>query len=103
MALTKRTKDIMVVAMADKKAANELSAAVDAGSNAQAAAVAALGATADLSAVAGTYAIPAEPTGAEVDATVQALASEVEARLDAIEAKIDAVIAALKASGQMAS
>lgn len=103
MALTKRTKEVLVVAMADRKAANELADAVDAGFNAEADAVAALGATANLSAVAGIYAIPAEPTGAEVDATVQALADEVEARLDDVEAKVDEVIQALKDAGLMAS
>lgn len=109
MSLTKRTKDILVVAMADKKAANELSAAVDAGGNAQAAAVAALGATADLSAAAaavttgGTPDCDAAAVEAGINAAVDALAGEVEARLDASEAKIDAIIAALKAAGLMAS
>lgn len=39
MALSKRTKEIAVVALADKKAANELTAAIDSG-NSQAASVA---------------------------------------------------------------
>ena len=40
MSLSQRTKDIVVVALADKRAANELNAAVDAAGNAQGAAVA---------------------------------------------------------------
>lgn len=72
---------------------------------------------------AGTFAIPAEPTGAEVDTAINALRdkvetaldaksdnadletlrTEAEARLDAIEAKIDAVIASLKAANIMKS
>jgi hypothetical protein len=59
-------------------------------------AVAALGATADLSAVAGVYSDGNEPTGAEVDAAIQVSVDEVEARLDDVEAKIDELLAALK-------
>lgn len=131
--LSQRTKDIMVVSLADRRAALELASAVDSGGNPQASAIAALGATADLSALApaaasisasaGTYSNAAEPTGAEVDTAIDQLAAkvemaldakadnadadalkdEVEDRLDAIEAKIDAVIAALKAAALMAS
>lgn len=132
MALSKRTKRVLEVAMADRAASAELAAAVDSGSNPQAASVAPLGVTADLTAAvvapvtfaasAGTFAIPAEPTGAEVDAAIdsalgqvktavdakadnadlETLRTEVEGRLDAIEAKIDAIIAALKAASLMA-
>lgn len=93
--------------------------------------VAELGATSNLTALvpaaavitdsAGTFAIPAEPTGAEVDTAidelrdkvetaldlksdntdVETLRTETEARLDAIEAKLDELIAALVASGIM--
>lgn len=90
MALSKKTKEILTVAMADKKSAAELAAAVDAAGNAQAAAIAAIGATTDLVGVDGT--------GSNAAPLV-----ETEARLDAIEAKIDALIAALKAAGLMAS
>lgn len=130
--LSKRTKDIVIVALADKRAGQELASAIDAGGNAQASAVAALGATSNMSALVVTAtviansnftaAIPAEPTKAEVDAGIDALRNAVvaaldikadnadvetlrtqaEARLDAVEAKIDAVIAALKAAGLMA-
>ncbi len=64
---------------------------------------------------AGTFAVPAEPTGAEVDtaidqatakvkavvdikadnADVETLRTQTEARLDAIEAKVDAILTAL--------
>lgn len=40
MALSKKTKEVLTVAMADKKSAAELAAAVDAAANAQAASVA---------------------------------------------------------------
>lgn len=133
MALSDRTKDILVVAMADRRAALEMSSAVDSGSNLQASAIAALGATSNMTALAVTAtviansnftaAIPAEPTKAEVDAGIdtlrtavvnalnlkadnadaETLRTEAEARLDAIEAKIDAVIAALKAASLMAN
>lgn len=133
MALSNKAKEAIRRAVTEDKAADELIAALEAAADEQAAAVAALGATSNLSALApaaaaitdsaGTYAIPAEPTGAEVDAAIdelrdkvelaldakadnadaETLRTEVEARLDAAEAKIDAVIAALKASGQMAS
>ena len=51
MSLSKRTKDIMIVSMADRKAALELASAVDTGANPQAASVAAFGATANMSAL----------------------------------------------------
>lgn len=103
MALSTKAKKRLEVAMARRAEANEVIEAIESGMNPQADAVAALGATTDLSAVAGTYAIPAEPTGAEVDATVQALADEVEARLDDVEAKVDEILVALKNANIMAS
>lgn len=133
MALSKRAKDALKRAMTDKRAADELSAAIDAGGNVQAASVAALGATSNLSALvptasvitdsAGTYAVPAEPTGAEVDTAInelrdkvetaldlkadnadaETLRTQVESRLDAVEGKADAIIAALKTAGLMAT
>lgn len=132
MALTRRTKDIMIVALADKKAGEELATEVDSLHAVTAAAVVAdIGATSNLSALvptasaitasAGVFAIPAEPTGAEVDtaidalkgkvdtaldlkadnADVETLRTQVEARLDVIEAKIDELIAALQAASLM--
>lgn len=64
----------------------------------QAAVVAALGTTTDLTAIAGTFADLAAARSA-----VNTLATETEARLDAIESKIDAFIASLKTAGLMAS
>lgn len=75
MALSKRTKEILVVAMADKKAANELAAVAAA----QAATVAAIGTQ-----------TPA------VDQTTT------NANIAAVAAKVDAILAALKAAGLMA-
>lgn len=89
MALSKRSKDILTVALADKKASAELAAAVAAIQiAAPAASVAAIGTTANLVGVDGTGSNAAPLAGTE-------------SRLDAIEAKVDAVIAALKAAGLM--
>jgi hypothetical protein len=78
MALSKKTKEIMVVALADKKAATELAAAVDAAGNSQAAHV-------------------ANVTAA--DATDLASA---EALANANKAAINAILAALQAAKLMA-
>jgi len=132
MALSTKTRKILTVSMANKVAAKELADAVDSGSNPQAATVAAFGATTNLTAAAvapttfvattGTYAVPATPTGAEVDTVVdgalakvkavvdikadnadlETLRGEVETRLDNIESKINAIIVAMKAAGLMA-
>jgi len=88
MALSQKTKEILTVAMADKKSAAELAAAIDAGGNTPAAAVAPLGATTNLVGVDGTGSNAAPLAGTET-------------RLDAVEAKADAIIAALKAAGLM--
>jgi len=101
MALSEKARKRFIVAMARRVEAEEILDLIESGGNPVAANVAALGATTDLTAIAGTYAIPAEPTGAEVDATVQGLATEVEARLDDAEAKIDEVIGSLVAAGIM--
>lgn len=85
MALSAKAKKRLEVAMARRAEAQEIISAIEAGGNPQAAAVA------DAGTIAGTYAIPAEPTGAEVDATVQVLAD-----------KVDELLAALRAAGLMA-
>lgn len=133
MALSSKARKRLEVALARRAEAKEIADAIDSGGNPQAAVVAALGATSNMSALvpaaavitdsAGTYAIPAEPTGAEVDAAIDALRdkvetaldakadnadaetlrTEAEARLDAIEAKVDAILVSLKAAGLMAS
>jgi hypothetical protein len=90
MALSSRTKSIVEVALADRRAASELNSAIDSGSNPQAAAVALLGATSNLVGVDGTGSNAAPLAGTE-------------ARLDAIEAKVDALITALKNAGLMAT
>ena len=97
MALSKDAKYRLEVAIADRRAAKELADAIEAGSNPQAASVAALGATTDLPAVAAVFADLAAARSA-----VEAQRSGAEGRLDAVEAKIDEVIAALKAAGLMA-
>lgn len=132
MALSTAARRRLEVALAQRAAAKEIADAIDLGGNPQAAAVAALGTTTNMTAFvitaavispsAGTYAVPATPTGAEVDTAINQLAAKVvtaladkadnadaetlrteaEARLDAIEAKVDAVIAALKTASLMA-
>lgn len=86
MALSAKARRRLEVALARRDVAVEIADAIDSGSNAQAAAVA------DAGVIAGTYAIPAEPTGAEVDATVQVVAD-----------KVDELLASLRAAGILAS
>ncbi len=85
MALSSKAKKRFEVAMARRAEAQEIIDAIEAGGNAQAEAVA------DAGTIAGTYANGAEPTGAEVDATVQEVAD-----------KVDEILAALRAAGLMA-
>lgn len=133
--LSAEAKRALNIALGSKQSGigDEVADAIDASGSGPAAAVSAIGVTADLSALVPTAAsisasnftaaIPAEPTKAEVDAGIDALKnkvitalglkadnadaetmrSEIEARMDVIEAKIDLVIANFKASGQMAS
>jgi hypothetical protein len=89
MSLSEKAKEVLIVAVANKKVGEEIAAAIDSGSNPQAASVSAIGVTANLVGVDGTGSNAAPLAGTE-------------SRLDAVEAKIDAVIAALKAAGQMA-
>lgn len=131
MDLTLQQKAAIKGSIVDPAAAQALIDLVSS-SLSQADEVAEMGVTSNLSALlptaavitasAGTYAIPAEPTGAEVDAAIdqatakvvtallakadnvdaETLRTQAEARLDAIEAKIDAILAALKDAGLMA-
>lgn len=86
--LSKKTKDVLAVAMANKVAAKELASAVDAGGNTQAAHVANI-TSANLVGVDGTGSNAAPLAGTET-------------RLDALEAKVNAILAALQAAGLMA-
>lgn len=90
MALSAKAKKRLEVAMARRAEANEVIAAIEAGANAKAANVAAIGATSNLVGVDGTGSNAAPLVGTE-------------SRLDAIEAKVDAILAALKAAGLMAT
>lgn len=80
---------MIVLESAGDNAASSLTAA---------AVVAALGTTANLSAIGATFSDLAAARTA-----VNTLATESEARLDAIEAKVDAILVSLKAAGLMAS
>lgn len=114
MALSKKTKDIIEIALTNRAAAKELAAAVDAGQNAaapQGTAVADIGPTADLSAIAVTPSAIPDNTAGSIDAAldtkadnadVVTLRSEVEARLDAIEAKLNALLGSLRTAGLIA-
>ena len=90
MALSDKARNAIRRSVTEDKTSTEISDAIDSGSNAQAAVVAAIGTTSDLTGVDGTGNNAANLTSTEQ-------------RLDAIEAKVDEFIAALKASGQMAS
>lgn len=132
MALSAKARKRFEVAMARRAEAVEILDAIESGSNPQAATVANFGVVADLTAAvvtaatftasAGVFAIPAEPTGAEVDAAIdsatakvkavvdvkadnadlETLRGEVETRLDNIETKINAILTALKNANIMA-
>jgi hypothetical protein len=90
MALSEKAREILVVAMANKKVALEVADAIDAAQAAasQAAAVADI-TSSNLVGVDGTGSNAAPLAGTET-------------RLDAIESKINAILAALKAAGLMA-
>lgn len=90
MALSDKAKRRLEVALARRDVAVEIAAAIDSGANAQAANVAAMGSTTNLTGVDGTGSNAAPLAGTE-------------SRLDAIEAKIDAILSSLKAAGVMAS
>ena len=92
MALSAKAKRRLEVAMARRAEANEVIAAIESGSNPQAASVAALGALAAVGVIDVADAGPADV----------AVAADVDNRIGAVQAKIDAVIAALKAAGLMA-
>ncbi len=101
MALSQAARRRLEVAMAKRAEAKEICDAIDAGGNAQAAAVAAI-TPSNIPTVIGTYVDSAEPTGAEVDATVNDLRESVETRLDALDSKVNAILSSLKAAGLMA-
>lgn len=114
MALSKKTRRIVEVALADRVSAKELADAVDAGANAsapQGVAVADIGATADTSTPVVTPSAIPDNTAGSIDAAldtkadnadVVTLRNEVEARLDVIEAKIDALLGSLRTAGLIA-
>jgi hypothetical protein len=113
MALSIKAKRHIELAMVSKEIGDEISAAIDSGSNPQAADVDAIGTTDDL-VLDAPVAVDLNSTfsDAEVEAAlddkadqaaVSSLMGDVEARMDVIEAKIDEVIAALKSAGLMAS
>jgi len=112
MALSERARKALEIAMASSEqepnsTSKEVSDAIDSGANDQAAAVAPLIPTENLSgsestiSTGDTYSDAAVNSG--IDSAVNTLTSDVENRLDSLEAKMDEVIAGQKASGQMAS
>lgn len=101
MALSDKAKRHIELAMVSKEIGEEVSSAIDSGSNVAAASVAEIGATADLSAASVTTGGTPDCDAAAVQDAIDAVAGEVESRLDALEAKIDELIAALKTAGLM--
>jgi hypothetical protein len=89
MALSTKARKRLEVALARRAEAKEIADAIDLGGNAQAATVAAFGATTNLVGVDGVGSNAAPLAGTE-------------SRLDAIEAKINAILASIKAAGLMA-
>jgi len=90
MSLSEKAKEVLIVAVANKKVGEEIAAAIDSGANAQAASVAA---------ITSVNLVGTDGSAGPGDAAPLA---GTETRLDAIESKINAVIAALKAAGLMA-
>ena len=107
MALSTRQRRYLEIALGNKTVAEAVADAIDSGANLEADAVAAIGATSDLSASNVTLSTGDSYTDADVkaaiDSAVDSLGGEVESRLDAIEAKIDAILTALKNADLMAS
>jgi hypothetical protein len=95
MALSKRQKDALKVALCDDKRAAQIIAILEQDSL-QAVHVAPLGTIAALTAISGSYA-----DLAAANTSVTALRAEVQARLAAIEAKVDAILAAQVTAKQM--
>ena len=88
MALSKKTKEIMVVALADKKAGTELAAAVDS--------LHAVAAAAHVANITSSNLVGVDGTGSNA-----APLAGTETRLDALEAKVNAILAALQAASLM--
>lgn len=113
MALSKRAQDALKRAVTDKSAAEELRSTIDAGGNPQAAAVAAIPASTDLSlaapaavdlnAVFDDTEVEAALNDKADQAAVSGMMAIAESRLDALEAKVNAILTALKNAGLMAS
>ena len=99
MSLSQRTKDILVVAMADKRSANEISAALDNGF----AATPAADVPANSAAAAITIALSTTDTytDAAVNAAVNAALVTAIADLNATRTQINSILTALKNAGLM--
>ncbi len=96
MALDTHTKEVLLSVFRTPEARDIVVAAIDSNGSGPAAAITALGTTANLTAIAATYA-----DLAAARTSVNTLRTDTEARLDAIESKLDALIAALKTAGMM--
>lgn len=99
MAIDSHTKQRLLSVFRTPEDRDVVVAAIEAGANPVAATVAAIPASTNLPTAA--TAGGSTPTAANVDTSVNALATATEARMDAVEAKINQVIAALQAAGLM--
>ena len=100
MSLSKRTKDIMIVALADKRAGQELSSAVDVGSAGADSADASAVAAAASAAAASSSASDAAASAAAIDAaatSVADIASPSTATAEDVANKVNELLAALRA------
>lgn len=99
MALSQRTKDIMIVSMADKRAAQELALKIDTGFNASPAAHVANASS--NSAI--TIALSTSDTYADaaVNSAVNGALTTVVTDMNAMVTKVNAILAALQAAGLM--
>ena len=96
MALSTRTKRVLEISMADRKASAELAQAVDSNGSGPAAHVIAIPASTNIPTA--TVSLAPDATVADVNAAI----AVVESRLDTLETKVNAIIAALIAAGMMA-
>jgi len=96
MALSTRTKRVLEVSMADRKASAELAKAVDSNGSGPASHVIPIPASTNIPVAVASL------TPDAVVADVNAAIAVVESRLDTLETKVNAIIAALIAAGMMA-
>jgi hypothetical protein len=101
MSISEKTKRRLEKALTSKSSATEVVSAISAQGSSPAAVVAAIAASTNIPAAACEG--EATPSATQVNAAIDTVSAVVESRLDTVEGKLNAILAALKASGQMAT